>query len=148
MLKEGPWNRNVFKMHYKIAWCDSSLSSLLITFRNERDSVHLRYHGSRAGPLSHPGLQCREHDRVLVWHHANRQRLTNRGLALGRLLGWHRLWDVVQSPVYWPCNEERFYTRRWGYAHNEPAQQRGRETGERRTILEQQGGQRQDFTRI
>lgn len=85
--------------------------------------------GSRAGACRDPLLQRRKRDRVLLWHQTAGRGLGQRGLALGRLLRRHPLWDGLQQELP-GCAHQECVRKEWQRAAgDEPAQQRGWEAG-------------------
>lgn len=99
--------------------------------RNQRNCVHLRSDGGRSGPHCHALLQSGQHDWVRLRPSPAGQQRPCRGLALGRLLGPHPVWNLVQPQVHRQRCQKHVHQQ--GGLHttrHEPAQHWGRTSGE------------------
>lgn len=114
----GRWSEAAVRQHAPVLLC-----------RHEGDGVHTCGDGGGPGARRDTVLQRGQRDRVLLRHQPAERRLSQRGLALGRLLRWHPLRDVIQQEVP-GCAHEEHNRQEWEWAGgNEPAQQRGWEAG-------------------
>lgn len=107
----------------------SFIQQFVFCSRHQGNSIYLCCDGSRPGAFCDQVLQCRQHDRVLLWHHLTERRFSKRRLALGGLLRWCPVWHVVQQKVPRFPHQKHYRKRKQSTFSNEPAQQRSWKAG-------------------